>query len=134
MVLCSTDSLKLAELYKTAHQFDITQNIRLSQQSIDTDSFRQIEFTNNNEKDFCMATTAYILIETAAGKAGEVSDALIALDEVINVDAVIGPYDIIAVTNTEGQNTVGDLVISKVHVIPGIVRTVTCLAVTPSSK
>ena len=38
-----------------------------------------------------MATTAYILIETAAGKAGDVSDALIALDEVVTVDAVIGP-------------------------------------------
>jgi len=81
-----------------------------------------------------MSTTAYILIETAAGKAGDVSNALMALGEVVTVDAVIGPYDIIAVTNTEGQNTVGDLVISKVHVIPGIVRTVTCLAVTPSQK
>ena len=81
-----------------------------------------------------MATTAYILIETAAGKAGDVSDALNGLEEVITVDSVIGPYDIIAVTNTEGQNTVGDLVISKVHIIPGIVRTVTCLAVTSSSK
>lgn len=80
-----------------------------------------------------MSTTAYILIETAAGKAAAVSDALNSLEEVVNVDAVIGPYDIIAVTNTEGQNTVGDLVISKVHVIPGIVRTVTCLAVKPTS-
>jgi DNA-binding Lrp family transcriptional regulator len=81
-----------------------------------------------------MVTTAYILIETAAGKASEVSDALNALPEVVTVDAVIGPYDIIAVTNTEGQNTVGDLVISKVHVITGIVRTVTCLAVNPSTE
>ena len=81
-----------------------------------------------------MGTTAYILIETAAGKAGEGSNALNALKEVVTVDAVIGPYDIIAVTSTEGQNTVGDLVISKVHVIPGIVRTVTCLAVKPNSK
>ena len=81
-----------------------------------------------------MVTTAYILIETAAGKASEVSDALNALPEVVTVDAVNGPYDIIAVTNTEGQNTVGDLVISKVHVIAGIVRTVTCLAVNPSTE
>ena len=79
-----------------------------------------------------MTTTAYILIETAAGKAKDVSNALMELDEVVTVDAVIGPYDIHAVTNTEAQNTVGDLVISKVHVIPGIVRTVTCLAVTPN--
>ena len=81
-----------------------------------------------------MVTTAYILIETAAGKASEVSDALNALPEVVTVDAVIGPYDIIAVTNTEGQNTVRDLVISKVHVIAVIVRTVTCLAVNPSTE
>ena len=80
-----------------------------------------------------MSTTAYILIETAAGKAAAVSDALNSLEEVVNVDAVIGPYDIIAVTNTEGQNTVVDLVISKVQVIPGIVRTVTCLAVKSTS-
>ena len=42
-----------------------------------------------------MPTKAYILIETAVGKTHDVSDSLNKLDDVVHVDAVTGPYDII---------------------------------------
>ena len=80
-----------------------------------------------------MATKAYILIETAVGKTNDVTNALNSLDDVINVDAVTGPYDIIAIVNSTDLTTVGDLVTSNIHTITGIVRTVTCLAVNPST-
>jgi DNA-binding Lrp family transcriptional regulator len=44
------------------------------------------------------------------------------------VDAVTGPYDSIAVVNAPDLTTVGDLVTSQIHVIDGIVRTITCLS------
>ena len=76
-----------------------------------------------------MLTKAYILIETAVGKSRSVGEALRELEGVRNVDAVTGPFDIIAVVEAPDLNAVGDLVTSQVHTINGIVRTVTCLAV-----
>ncbi len=77
-------------------------------------------------------TKAYILIETAVGKSKDVSSDLKSLDGVDSVDQVTGPYDIIAVVKAPDLNAVGDLVTSRIHTINGIVRTVTCLSVTPS--
>ena len=76
-----------------------------------------------------MATKAYILIETTVGKSRNVADALKSLPGVNTVDAVTGPYDIIAVVEAPDLNAVGDLVTSQIHTINGIVRTVTCLSV-----
>ena len=44
-----------------------------------------------------MSTKAYILIETTVGKSRDVADALRSLQGVETVDAVTGPYDIIAI-------------------------------------
>ena len=76
-----------------------------------------------------MATKAYILIETAVGKSRDVTQALRSLPGVETVDAVTGPYDIIAVVGAPDLNAVGDLVASQIHTINGIARTVTCLSV-----
>ena len=76
-----------------------------------------------------MTTKAYILIETAVGKSRDVSSSLLALPGIKTVDPVTGPYDIIAVVSAPDLNAVGDLVTCKIHVINGIVRTVTCLSV-----
>ena len=76
-----------------------------------------------------MPTKAYILIETAVGKSRDVAGVLRSLPGVETVDAVTGPYDIIAVVEAPDLNAVGDLVTSQIHTINGIVRTVTCLSV-----
>ena len=76
-----------------------------------------------------MATKAYILIETTVGRSRDVASALRSLPGVQTVDAVTGPYDIIAVVSAPDLNAVGDLVTSHIHTINGIVRTVTCLSV-----
>lgn len=75
-----------------------------------------------------MATKAYILIETTVGKSTDVSEVLTDLPDVVNVDAVTGPYDIIAIVSSNDLNSVGELVTNDIHTIPGIVRTVTCLS------
>jgi DNA-binding Lrp family transcriptional regulator len=72
---------------------------------------------------------AFVLVEVAVGKTKEVAIALAQLKGVKSVNAVTGPYDIIAIVEGETLNEIGDLVTSKVHPIGGISRTVTCLAI-----
>jgi DNA-binding Lrp family transcriptional regulator len=72
---------------------------------------------------------AFVLVETAVGKNREVVAAIGKLKGVTSVDAVTGPYDVIAIIQGETLNDIGDVVTSKIHPIPGISRTVTCLAI-----
>ena len=75
-----------------------------------------------------MAAKAFVLIETTVGRNKEVVTALKRLDGVKSVDAVTGPYDVIATIEGETLNDIGDLVTAKIHPIAGISRTVSCLA------
>ncbi len=75
-----------------------------------------------------MAAKAFILIETAVGKNKEVVENIRKLKGVVSVDSVTGPYDVIAVVEAANLNDIGDIVTRKIHPIPGINRTVTCLA------
>jgi DNA-binding Lrp family transcriptional regulator len=75
------------------------------------------------------ATRAFVLIETAVGKTKDVVSALHQVSGVASVNVVTGPYDIIAIVEASDLASVGDTVTTNIHTIPGIVRTVTCLAV-----
>ncbi|MDA1096788.1 MAG: Lrp/AsnC ligand binding domain-containing protein [Chloroflexi bacterium] len=76
-----------------------------------------------------MGTRAFILIETSVGKTQDVVAALRLVPQIQAVDAVTGPYDVIAIVDAPDLNTVGNVVTSSIHTIAGILRTVTCLAV-----
>ena len=76
-----------------------------------------------------MSAKAYVLIETAVGRSKEVTSIIKGLGGIKSVDQVTGPYDIITVIEAENLNEIGDLVTGKIHPVPGISRTVTCLAV-----
>lgn len=76
-----------------------------------------------------MATRAFILIETAVGKTRDVAAILTKFEGVQSADVVTGPYDIIAVLESSNMNSIGELLTGNVHSIPGVVRTVTCIAV-----
>jgi DNA-binding Lrp family transcriptional regulator len=75
------------------------------------------------------STRAFVLIETAVGKTKDVVTALHQVEGVSSVNVVTGPYDIIVIVEASDLASVGDTVTSNIHTIPGIVRTVTCLAV-----
>ena len=49
------------------------------------------------------------------------------LEGVVSADPVTGPYDFVAIVEGPDLNAVGDMVTSKMHTIPGITRTVSCL-------
>lgn len=76
-----------------------------------------------------MATRAYIFVETAVGKTIDVLDHLRNIPSISSVDAVTGPYDIIAILEADNLNSVGDLVTGEIHTIGGVIRTITCLSV-----
>ena len=74
-------------------------------------------------------TRAYVLVETAVGRVAAIAIALRGMPGLVSVDSVTGPYDIIIVIEAESLPEVADLVTEHVHTISGVVRTVTCLAV-----
>jgi DNA-binding Lrp family transcriptional regulator len=76
-----------------------------------------------------MTTRAYVLIETAVGKNREAMTALKRLTGVSEVDVVTGPFDLIVMVEADSLAGIGDLVTARIHPIPGINRTVTCLVV-----
>jgi len=78
-----------------------------------------------------MTAKAFVLIETDVGKTKEVVSILQDQKpkELKSVDLVTGPYDIIAVVEHDDFNAIGALVTERIHPIPGVKRTVTCLSV-----
>jgi len=74
-----------------------------------------------------MTAKAYVLIETQVGKTKQVVETVRKLQRVVSVDAVSGPYDAIAVIQGEAMDDIGGLIVSTLHSVAGISRTVTCI-------
>ena len=74
-------------------------------------------------------TRAYVLVETAVGRVHGIAAALGGMPGLVSVDSVTGPYDMIIVLEAESLADVAELVTEHVHTISGVVRTVTCVAV-----
>ena len=74
-----------------------------------------------------MPIRAYLLIEASAGKGNEILESLLALDVTVQADRVTGPYDVIAVMESDDLDTLGEIVRGNVHNVDGVVRTMTCI-------
>ena len=72
---------------------------------------------------------AYILIQTEVGRARDVAGQITDLAGVVRVDAVTGPYDVVVLTEANTVDELGKLIVSKVQMVPGITRTLTCSVV-----
>ncbi|MBI2906548.1 MAG: Lrp/AsnC ligand binding domain-containing protein [Chloroflexi bacterium] len=75
-----------------------------------------------------MTSKAYVLIDTEIGKVERVAEALCCKPGMI-ADIVTGPHDIIAVVQAADPDGVAKTVMTDIHGVPGIVRTITCLVV-----
>lgn len=73
-----------------------------------------------------MTVAAYILIQTEVGKAAEVAREVDAIDGVLSAEDVTGPYDVIARASATDVDELGKMVVSRVQMIEGITRTLTC--------
>jgi DNA-binding Lrp family transcriptional regulator len=72
---------------------------------------------------------AYVLIQTEVGKAATVAAALRDLPGVSETASVAGPYDVIAQAEARDIDELGKLVASRVQVLDGVTRTLTCTVV-----
>ena len=73
-----------------------------------------------------MAVSAYVLIQTEVGRAARVADDVAKLDGVESAKNVTGPYDVIVRAEAESVDELGRLVVSRIQLVEGITRTLTC--------
>ena len=76
-----------------------------------------------------MTVRAYVLIQTEMGHAATVASEVRRLPGVVAADDVTGPYDVIVSAEADSIDALAQMVVSRVQLIPGITRTVTCPAV-----
>ena len=76
-----------------------------------------------------MAVSAYILIQTEVGKAADVAQQVAGIEGVVTSEDVVGPYDVIARAEAETMDDLGRMIVSRVQMIEGITRTLTCTVV-----
>jgi len=76
---------------------------------------------------------AYVLIETAAGKAKGVKKSLARVKSgpstMVHLDGITGPFDFIAIVEGPSLDAIGRLVTDGIGTIDGVTRTTTCVAV-----
>jgi DNA-binding Lrp family transcriptional regulator len=70
--------------------------------------------------------SAYVLIQTEVGKVANVAQALSELDGVEMAEDLAGPYDVIARVQAPGLDQLGRLVASRIQLVDGVTRTLTC--------
>ena len=75
-----------------------------------------------------MTTKAFILIETQVGRVKEVTSELRRLEGVVSCDVITGPFDVIALIESDDMASVADLVTGQVQSVHGVIRTITCVA------
>jgi len=73
--------------------------------------------------------SAYVLILTEVSKVAHVAQALGAVDGVQVAEDLTGPYDIIAKIQAPGLDQLGRLVVSRIQVVDGVTRTLTCTVI-----
>lgn len=76
-----------------------------------------------------MPVPAFVLIHTEVGKSAQVATAVAEIEGVVSAEAVMGVYDVIARAEADSVDDLGRLVVSRIHVIDGITRTLTCQVV-----
>lgn len=72
-----------------------------------------------------MTVSAYVLIQTEMDKSAAVAEAISAIEGVVAVDVVTGPYDVIAKAESNTMDELGKMVVSRVQKVNGINRTLT---------
>jgi DNA-binding Lrp family transcriptional regulator len=70
--------------------------------------------------------SAYILIQTEVGKATHVTRTVSAIEGVVQVDGVTGPYDVIARAEAADLDMLAKSIVMKLQEVEGVTRTLTC--------
>jgi len=73
-----------------------------------------------------MTVKAWVLIQTEVGKAVQVAREARSIDGIVSAEDVTGVYDVIVRAEAASIDELGRMVVSRIQLIEGIVRTVTC--------
>lgn len=73
-----------------------------------------------------MPVSAYILIQTEVGRAADVAVLARSLPGVTVSEDVTGPYDVVVRAEADSVDELGRMVVSRLQMIEGITRTLTC--------
>jgi DNA-binding Lrp family transcriptional regulator len=73
--------------------------------------------------------TLYLLVETEVGRLEDVLKRLKAVPNVVEVEAVTGPFDLIVKVQADHINTALDIVMTRIRKVPGIKGTETLVTV-----
>ena len=73
-----------------------------------------------------MTVMAYVMVQTEVGRAAQVAGEVKRIPGVIAADDVTGPYDVIIRAEAESVDQLGKTVVSRVQLIEGVTRTLTC--------
>lgn len=73
-----------------------------------------------------MAVSAYVLIQTEVGKAASVAEHVRDIAGIVSADDVTGPYDVIVKAEADSVDELGRMIVSRLQMIEGITRTLTC--------
>jgi DNA-binding Lrp family transcriptional regulator len=82
---------------------------------------------NPNFQEYPMK--AYVLLNIRTGDVSQVLHLLTKVSSVIEAHMTFGPYDAVAVLQAEDVNAIGKIISGEIQPIPGILETMTCLAV-----
>ncbi|MBP7688451.1 MAG: Lrp/AsnC ligand binding domain-containing protein [Thermoflexales bacterium] len=76
---------------------------------------------------------AYVLIHTQTSETAEVVAMMRKIKGVTTADVTFGPFDAVAQVEAENLDAVGRIIVREIRPLPGVVETVTCLAVNPDN-
>jgi len=72
---------------------------------------------------------AYVLVNIRTGEIREVVRQLKQVAGVIEANMTFGPYDAVAIVEARDVNHLGEVLSLGIQPIPGVIETLTCLAV-----
>jgi DNA-binding Lrp family transcriptional regulator len=72
---------------------------------------------------------AYVMIKIRPGEVKEVVRRLRETAHVLEANMTFGPYDAVAVIDSDSLSGLGTLIASAIQPMPGVEQTLTCLAV-----
>jgi len=72
---------------------------------------------------------AYVLIHTQTSETAEVVEMMRRVKGVISADVTFGPFDAVAQVEAADLGSIGHVIVREIRTLPGVLDTVTCLAV-----
>ena len=72
---------------------------------------------------------AYVLISARTGEVRDVVSQLKRVENVTEANLTFGPYDAVAIVEAANIDKIGIIIYQDIQPIPGVIDTLTCLAV-----